>query len=63
MINNKKTEHSIYCHDSQGPTFGDYFFAVYDNAFSKGGMMNDGLNNRYDNQDKINEINRGNQYF
>jgi len=26
-------------------------------------MMNDGLNNRYDNQDKINEINRGNQYF
>ena len=39
------------------------FFAVYDNAFSKGGMMNDGLNNSYDNQDKINEINRGNQYF
>ena len=45
------------------PVFGDYFFAVYNNCLSKGGMMNDGLNNRYDNQLKENEINNGEQYF
>ena len=63
IYKNKKTDKSIYCNNNFMPVFGDYFFAVYNNCLSKGGMMNDGLNNRYDNQLKENEINNGEQYF
>ena len=61
--NNKKTDKSIYCYNSYGPCFGDALFFIYDNCLSKGGFMNDGLNNRYDNQNKENEINEGKGEF
>jgi len=63
IYKNKKTVYTIYCHPDYMSAFGAYFFAVYDNCLSEGGMMNDGLNNRYDNQQKENEINNGEQNF
>ena len=63
IYKNKKTDKSIYCDNSRMSVFGYYFFVVYNNCLSKGGMMNDGLNNSYDNQLKKNEINNGEQYF
>ena len=61
--NNKKTNQSIYCSSGYGPCFGDALFWIYDSCLSKGGFMNDGLNNHYDNQNKANEINFGNGTF
>lgn len=61
--NNKKTDLSIYCNKGYGPSFGNALFWIYDNCLSKGGFMNDGLNQRYDNQIKENEINFGNGKF
>ena len=60
---NKKTIYSIYCNKGYGPCFGDAIFWIYDNCLSKGGFMNDGLNQNYDNQIKENEINFGNGKF
>ena len=39
------------------------FFSINDNCLSKGGMMNDGLNKRYDNQKLENEINNGERNY
>jgi len=61
--NNKKTDKSIYCKNGYGPCFGNAIFWIYDNCLSKGGFMNDGLNETYDNQIKENEINFGNGKF
>ena len=61
--NNKKTDRSIYCTNANGPCFGDALFWIYGNCLSSGGFMNDGLNNRYDNQNKENEINEGKGEF
>ena len=63
IYKNKKTNQSIYCNTSYMSVFGNFFFAIYDNCLSKEGMMNDGLNNRYDNQQKENEINNGEENF
>jgi len=63
IYNNKKTGNSIFCDGGCGPIFGDYFFRIYDKSLSKGGMMNDGLNKSYDNQEKENEINNGESNF
>ena len=61
--NNKGTGKSVFCCKNLGPCFGDALFWIYDNCLSKGGFMNDGLNQRYDNQIKANEINCGNGEF
>ena len=61
--NSKKTSQSIYCHKDYGPCFGNALFWVYSNCLSMGGFMNDGLNQRYDNQLKENEINNGKRKF
>ena len=61
--NNKGTGKSVFCRKDHGPCFGDALFWIYDNCLSKGGFMNDGLNQRYDNQIKANEINFGNGEF
>ena len=61
--NNKKTDYSIYCTKGYGPCFGAALFWIQDNCLSKGGFMNDGLNQNYDNQIKKNEINFGNGNF
>ena len=63
IYKSKKTNNCIYCDSGYGPVFGDYIFCIYNNCLSKGGMMNDGLNNNYDGQQKANEINNGEQYF
>ena len=59
IYKSKKTNYSIHCGGNDGCGFGNYFFTIYDNCLSKGGMMNDGLNNNYDNQKIENEINNG----
>ena len=59
IYKSKKTDHSIHCIGTSNYGFGDYFFSINNNCLSKGGMMNDGLNNRYDNQKIANEINNG----
>ena len=61
--NNKKTDYSIKCYKGYGPCFGCALFWIYDNCLSKGGFMNDGLNQNYDNQMEENEINFGNGKF
>ena len=63
IYKNKKTNYGIRCLSDHGPIFGNYIFAIYNNCFSKGGLMNDGLNVNYDNQEKENEINNGDQKF
>ena len=63
IYRNKKTGDAIFCSSGQSATFGNYFFCVYNNCLSKGGMMNDTLNRNYDNQQKENEINNGEKYF
>ncbi len=63
VYKSKKTNSSIYCGSNYGPVFGDYFFCIYDKCFTDGGLINDGLNERYDNQQKKNEINFGNGKF
>ena len=63
IYRNRKNNNAINANSGQSATFGDYFFCVYDKCLSKGGMMNDGLNNNYDNQQKENEINNGEKYF
>ena len=61
--NNKKTNCSIYCNKEYLSCFGNAIFWLYNNCFSRGGFMNDGLNIRYDNQKIENEINNGNGKF
>ena len=63
IYKSKKGDNSINCNNDKNYGFGNYFFSVYDNCLSKGGMMNDGLNNNYDNQKIENEINNGEQYY
>ena len=63
IYKSKKTNKSIRCLSDHGPIFGNYIFCIYNNCLSKGGMMNDGLNESYDGQQKANEINNGEQYF
>ena len=63
IYKSKKTNYGIFCNSGCGPVFGNYFFYIYNNCFSKGGLMNDGLNVNYDGQQKENEINNGEQYF
>ena len=59
IYKSKKTNYSIHCNSTSNYGFGNYFFTIYDNCLSKGGMMNDGLNQCYDNQKIANEINIG----
>ena len=63
IYKSKKTNKAIRCLSGCGPIFGNYIFCIYDNCFSKGGLMNDRLNTNYDGQQKENEINNGEQNF
>ena len=63
IYKNKRTDYSINCNNENNYGFGNYFFSINDDSLSKGGMMNDGLNNRYDNQKIENGINNGEKYF
>ena len=60
IYKSKKTNYTINCNNG-GTTygFGNYFFSIRNNCLSKGGLMNDGLNASYDNQEIENEINNG----
>ena len=63
IYKSKKQDTAINCNNDNNYGFGDYFFSIKDNCLTKGGMMNDGLNVNYDNQQSENEINNGEQNY